>query len=68
MSILAFKHNAAIYGRSGMAAFVRVFAQKMTARGVPQHGLVRVLWQRTIFPRNFAIFLEPHRVVIVLDR
>ena len=34
-------YNAAIYGRSVMAAFVRVFAQKVTAHGVPQHGLVK---------------------------
>ena len=33
-------HNAAIYGRSGMAVFVRFFAQKVTAHGVPQDGLV----------------------------
>jgi hypothetical protein len=32
--------NAAIYGRSVMAAFVRFFAQKVTAHGVPQDCLV----------------------------
>jgi hypothetical protein len=35
--------NAAIYGRSVMATFVRVFAQMVTAHGVPQHGLVSSL-------------------------
>jgi hypothetical protein len=35
--------NAAIYGRSVMAAFVRIFAQKVTAHGVPQDGLVSIL-------------------------
>jgi hypothetical protein len=33
--------NAAIYGRSVMATFVRVFAQMVTAHGVPQDGLVK---------------------------
>jgi len=32
--------NAAICGRSVMAAFVRIFAQKVTAHEVPQDGLV----------------------------
>jgi len=34
------KHNVAICGRSEMAAFLRVFAKKVTAHGGPQDGLV----------------------------
>ena len=50
--------NAAIYGRSVVAAFVRFFAQKVTAHGVPQDGFVSFFGHR-FSPLSWAIqFLE----------